>query len=83
MEMYKTGDRVTVSNLILDEPCSEVEELRNKVGTVLDPAVDDEDYDGNRCVKVLVRLDEPVSGGGWPETYSTDFVFKPEELTYQ
>lgn len=81
MEMYKIGDKVKVTNLILEEPCAEVEELRNKVGAVLNPSVDDEDYNGKPCKKVLVRLDKPVSSGSWPESYSTDFVFKPEELS--
>ena len=73
MSTFKIGDKVIIGNLILDEPCSEVEQLRNKVGTVLNPEEPDTDYDGNPVVKVFVKLDEQVF-------HDDEFVFLPEEL---
>jgi hypothetical protein len=77
---YRTGDRVKVVQLIKDEPCSDIDVLLNQVGTVTDPAVDDEDWDGNSVVRVAVTLDHKVDMGGYPSQYADDFVFDPAEL---
>ena len=80
MSEYKVGDRVRVAQLIKDEPCSDIDILLNQVGTVVDPAVPDKDYDGNDVVRVQIVLDEPVDTGYEPKRFSADFMFKAEEL---
>lgn len=80
MPEFKIGDRVKVAQLIKDEPCSDIDVLLDQVGTVMDPAVDDTDYDGNPTKRVQVRLDKPVDLAPFPKEDSNEFVFKPEEL---
>jgi hypothetical protein len=77
---YTTGDRVKVVQLIKDEPCSDVDVLLEKVGTVVDPDCPDKDWDGNPVVRVQVLLDEEVSLGGQPPRYDSLFLFDPAEL---
>lgn len=77
---YKEGDRVKVARLIKDEPCSDIDVLLNQVGTVVDPAVPDKDWDGNPVTRVQVLLDTPVDTVYGPKRFESNFLFKPEEL---
>lgn len=85
MSDFKAGNRVRVTKLKMDEPCSDVLVLEGKVGTVQNPAVPDEEWDWEKgktypVTKIQVKLDAPVDMGGYPSQYADTFVFLPEEL---
>lgn len=79
MSDLEPGDRVKVIQLIKEEPCSDIDVLLGHTGTVLNPTVPDEDYDGNPIMVALIKFDEPAIEPVTGEA-SWQFVFRHNEL---